>query len=130
MGSFYGGGGVPGGGGTSNYDDLKNAPIQNLKGSTQSRYVNLSGLDSGHYSLTGYYKNDSQSELQSTIEPIDMIISRDNSTDRLVAQYYTVEEEVLYVNLISFENGMVYKQSKLPVGGGSIQAEIYWGDIL
>ena len=59
MGSFYGGG-CSGGGGSSNYADLKNAPITVLNGSSESSFINLAGLDPGNYNVKGYYKKDIQ----------------------------------------------------------------------
>ena len=126
--SFYGRGGTGGGGGTSNYDDLRNTPVKNLKGSTQSRYVNLSGLEPGHYSLLGYYKYDASSEMRQAIEPLDLIVYRDEATGRTVAQYFSIEEDKMYTNLVSFQGGSVHKASKTLIGGGE-GADIYWGDI-
>ena len=128
MGSFYGGGGI-GGSGTSDYNDMTNTPIQNLKGSSQSRFVNLAGVPAGHYNLEGYYKLDSLTPLQNATEPIDLIVSTDSQTNRTVIQFTSIENEVPYLNLISYENGLVYKQNKIAIGSGG-QAEIFWGDII
>ena len=65
MSSFYGGPSVGGGGGgSSNYNDMSNVPIKNITGTSANRFINFAGLDAGHYNLKGYYKKDSQSELQ------------------------------------------------------------------
>lgn len=51
MSSFYGG----------SSGSMINVPIKNVKGSSQAHFINVAGLDYGHYNLSGYYKLDSSS---------------------------------------------------------------------
>ena len=131
MSSFYGGPSVGGGGGgSSDYNDMSNVPIKNITGTSANRFINFAGLDAGHYNLKGYYKKDSQSELQNVSEFIDLTVKTDTVTNKKVIQFFTIEDGVLYSNLIVYNNGVIEKEQKTAMNGQGGEPEIHWGDMV
>ena len=118
MSSFYGGPSTTGGGGgSSDYNEMTNVPIKNMIGTSSSRFINLAGLDVGHYNLKGYYKKDSLSDLENVTDFIDLTVKIDTVTNKKIIQYFTIENETLYSNLIIYNDGIVEKIEKIPMNG-------------
>lgn len=129
MSSFYGRCSIGGGGGSTDYNDMTNVPIKNLIGTDKTKFINLAGLDPGHYNLKGYYKKDSQDEVQHSPEAIDLLVMVDSVTNKKTIQYLSIQNEILYSNLIIYNNSLIERQEKIPIGG-EVEPEIHWGEII
>ena len=130
MSSFYGGPSTAGGGGgSSDYNEMTNVPIKNMVGTSSSRFINLAGLDAGHYNLKGYYKKDALSDLENVTDFIDLTVKIDTVTNKKVIQYFTIENETLYSNLIVYNDGIVEKIEKTPMNGPGADPQIHWDDM-
>lgn len=120
MSSFYGGGG-----GVSNYSDLKDAPIKNIGSATTTTY--LSGLDFGHYNLTGAYAGSIYDEVQPNSEVLDVMVVRDETTNRRVVFFFTIENnEVVVNNYVYDEDGNLVQHNKHTL---SDVAHVQWEDM-
>ena len=115
MGSFYGGGCLNGGGGVTDYASLKDAPITVITGRNENNFINLSGLDFGHYNLKGYYKNTSADELQYTQQGFDLVVCYDEVTHKKIVRYFTIESEQMYLNLLIIEEDLTTSFKKKPL---------------
>ena len=119
MGSFYGRGGINGGSGTSDYNQLINVPIKNIGGETG--VVNLALLQTGHYNLKGAYKVSTESSEEITNHSIlDIIVLNDKVNNTHSIEFITAEEGELYFNLLTYnENNMLIKQDKRAMSSAS-----------
>lgn len=135
MSSFYGGGGI--GGGTDNYDELANVPVKNVHGIDAGSPIILSGLGYGHYNLTGYYKQDSGSQLENAEnDAVDVLVIKDKITGYKTILYYTVEDGITFLHTIAYgANGIVSSHTKFPMKGtedGKMDYSdyIFWGEVM
>lgn len=113
MSSFYGNGG----GGTIDYNKLKNRPVTNLTGTEESPVI-LNTLDYGEYIINGNYLytlNDSV--LKGGDEPLYVLMFKDTVTSKKIAKYEIFEDEVYYINNIYFGDEETYLIDKFPIKG-------------
>jgi hypothetical protein len=105
MASFYGGASAYGASssGTSNYNELSNKPITNLVGLESSPIV-LYDLDFGNYIIQGAYSNTAIDSIKQFSSPKSLSIEVDEETGKKVALYFTVENEITYLNQLVFFN--------------------------
>ena len=108
--------------GTS-YDDLTDQPVRNAKGGSPEAFVNMAGLEVGHYSLTGYYKKDSSYEIEQALSVLDVVVCIDTVTSKKVIVFPSVEDGEYLINKITYNGSTVETVEKLALGGGST-----WGD--
>lgn len=87
----------------SDYNSLSNLPIKNLSGPTADDVVNLSSLDTGHYSLTGFYRIDD--EVLYTDAPLDIVAKK--TDDTLNMYYLSQSERIVYLHTIEYNNGFL-----------------------
>lgn len=100
-------GGGPGS--SSSYDDIQDAPIKNIKGSSVENYVSLPGLSYGHYNLTGYYKEDSGGDMQQTTNPIDILVMVDEVTGEKIITYETVNNREIVHHMLVYDGSTLVK---------------------
>lgn len=114
MSSFYGPGGAGGGGSSAtDYNNLSNIPIKNIAGSSEYNFYNLMGLDYGNYSLTGYYKTSTTSDLFYTQNPISVSVVKDSETGDKVISYFEIKNGQLLLHVITYhEDGQVEEATK------------------
>lgn len=103
--------------------NLIDRAVKNVTGSSQSSFVNVAGLDVGHYSLTGYYKLDSSSEVLYTANILDVVVCLDETTSKKVVVYSSVTDGVYYINKLIYSGLTVETIEHLPVDGGNA-----WGE--
>lgn len=137
MSSFYGGGGINSGGGTDNYNELSNTPIKNIHGIDAGSPIILSGLSYGHYNLTGFYKQDSGSDIQDAQnDAIDVLVIKDKDNGHKTILYHTVESGKPFLNTIAYSaSGIVSSHTKFPMQGtedGQMDYSdyIFWGEVM
>ena len=100
---------------SASYNDLSDQPVKNAAGSSSDAFINISGLEFGRYILNGYYKFDSESDVESTATPIDIVVLKDDQ-DRKVATYPTIENGVCVTNIVTYENNIVVSHVKQAPG--------------
>ena len=108
--------------GSISYNDLRDTPIKNVVGSTAETFINLAGLDVGHYALTGFFKIDSLHEVGQTSATLDVVVRYDEITSKKVILFPSVLNGDYYINKLIYDNYTVESIDKLPVGG------IDWGE--
>ena len=87
------------------YDNYVDAPVKNAHGSSQYVPVNISELDFGTYNVSGYYKLDRNSEIQSIGNTyLTIVITKDNTSNNKVAMYESFDNGVAYHNTVIFDN--------------------------
>ena len=135
MSSFYGGGGI--GGGTDDYNELSNVPVKNVHGIDAGSPIILSGLGYGHYNLTGFYKQDSSSEIHDAQnDAIDVLVIKDKETGYKTILYYTIQLGTPFLNTIAYgASGIVSSHTKFPMKGtedGQMDYSdyIFWGEVM
>ena len=104
----------------ASYNDLADQPVINAVGKTEDAFVNLAGLEPGHYSLVGYYKEDSLSDLDHAMHVVDVIVMIDEVTGKKVLVYPTVENGEYITNILTYENNVVISHVKQRPGAS------YW----
>lgn len=104
----------------ASYNDLADQPVINAVGKSAAQFVNLAGLEYGHYSLTGYYKEDSTSDVEQAQYVVDLLVVPDAETGKKVIIYPTVENGEYVTNIITYENNVVISHVKQRPGAS------YW----
>ena len=104
----------------ASYNDLADQPVINAVGKTPETFVNLAGLEYGHYSLTGYYKEDSTGDVEQAEHILDVVVMPDEVTGKKVVVYPTVENGEYIINIITYENSLVISHVKQRPGAS------YW----
>lgn len=104
----------------ASYNDLSDQPVINAVGKTPDTFINLAGLDAGHYSLTGYYKKDSSKDIEQAQHILDVIVMPDEVTDKKIVIYPTVENGEYITNILTYENDLVISHVKQHPGAS------YW----
>ena len=119
------------GAGTGDYNKLKNVPIINLKGESISKAVNLSGLNPGHFSLSGYYSLYEGSEISYLEDPVDLhsLIEQDPNavqTDpvRKVLYYIYSKSGHLFIRMIVYVGSTLESDMDICM----TKPLIYWDD--
>lgn len=92
---------------SASYNDLADQPVVNAVGKTSETFVNLAGLDVGHYSLSGYYKMDSSYDIEQANYVMDILVMIDEVTGKKTLTYPTVENGEHVINIVTYVNGMV-----------------------
>ncbi len=106
----------------SSYDSLDGAPIQNIRGVTHDNYVMVRGLEAGHYSLSGYYKLDSDKLLSAEV-PIELTVydgsyEEDGDLEDIrVVEYRGIEDMKIYLYKFVFRNGILVEKTKSSLEG-------------
>ena len=94
------------GAGTGNYNKLKNIPIVNLVGASEEDYINLSGLNQGHFIIKGYYKTAPDQETMYQEEPLDLYVLYETveeggeEVNKKVLYYVYAKKNQLYIRMI------------------------------
>lgn len=101
------------GGEATDYNSLSNLPIKNLSGPNADDVVDLSVLDTGNYSLTGFYKIGD--DTYTTDIPLNIAVNKDEDTTYI----YFLEQlgRIVYLYTIEFFDGSLVtfnKQSLTP----------------
>ena len=104
----------------ASYNDLADQPVINAVGKTSETFVNMAGLEYGHYSLTGYYKEDSTGDVEQAEHILDVVVMPDEVTGKKVVVYPTVENGEYIINIITYENSLVISHVKQRPGAS------YW----
>ena len=86
-------------------------------------FISLSGLEVGHYSLTGYYKIDSSSDVTYTQNVLDVVVCLDETTSKKVVIYSSVNGGTYYINKLIYHGTAIETIEHLPVDGGNA-----WGE--
>lgn len=89
--------------GGADYDELVNLPITNLYG-TDYVYVDISTLEPGKYIVSGKYKLDDHSNMETAITPMEVTVTEDAVTGKKVATYPTIEDGKYVLNIAHFED--------------------------
>ena len=99
--------------------DLTNYGVKNICGSSSGNFISLSGLDVGHYSLTGYYRYDSSSEVLHTANVLDVVVAQDEVTSKKVIIFPSISDGNLYINKLIYKGSKVETIEHLPIDGGN-----------
>ena len=89
---------------SGNYDQLDNQPVQNARGTADNNVV-LSGLDFGHYTVSGYYKEDSTSESKVTSMPLDVMVMPDADSGDKVVSFPIVNHGIYEIHILTYHDG-------------------------
>lgn len=101
------------GAGTGNYNKLQNIPIVNLKGDTETLAADLSGLNPGHFNLSGYYKLEPNGQLEYRDTPIDLYVLEEKLEEngelitKKVLYYIYARDGHLYIRMIVYVGSQV-----------------------
>lgn len=101
------------GAGTGNYNKLQNIPIVNLKGDTESLAADLSGLNPGHFNLSGFYKLEPNGQLEYRETPIDLYVLEEKLEEngelitKKVLYYIYARDGHLYIRMIVYVGSQV-----------------------
>lgn len=110
MSSFYGNGGVSGGGGTSDYNQLTNVPVKNITG-TEGSPINFELLTFGEYKISGYYKFNSDSEVFNK-NVLYVSIFEDNETKKKIIKFEEFENSQFYIMTLTYEDDGTYIEDR------------------
>ena len=117
--SFYGGGCVVvnGGSGSSDYNDLVNAPIQNLTG-TSIQPVVFSELDFGNYSITGYRRYNQNDTVYLEPTPTFVQVFEDEITSKKIVRTEIFENGEYFMVALIYESDGSYFMKKFSFSTG------------
>lgn len=105
---------------TSDYNDLSNTPITIVTG-TEDNPIILSELTVGNYIIQGYYLYTSLDTEVKNVDSLNVVITQDSSTEELVARIESIENQILYVSLIYFnDTDDSYSIDKIPITGATV----------
>lgn len=96
---------------------LTERPVVSVNGSSSAAFIMLSGLQVGHYSLTGYYKLDSSSEIKHTSNVLDVVVCLDELTSKKVVTFPSVTGGLYQINKITYNGSSVETVEELPIDG-------------
>ena len=120
--SFYGGGcvvlGGSGGGGTSDYTDLINVPVQVLNG-TNVQPIVFSELDYGNYLFSGYYKHNQNGTIYIESTPTNVQVFQDDITLNKIVRLEYFENSEYYMVAFIYEEDGTYAEKKFSFKTGS-----------
>lgn len=115
MASFYGNHVVSGGGGstgTTNYNNLINIPIKNLKG-TDTNPIVFSDLDYGNYLMSGYYQYNANSLVCIESIPTNIQVFQDTITLQKVVCFEIFENNEYFLVTLTYEHDNSYIEQRL-----------------
>ena len=107
---------VGGEGSQPSYDDLADKPVLNAVGKTPETFINLAGLEAGHYTLSGYFKYDGSSDVDHSAIPLDVLVTVDETTGQKVITFPTVENGTYITNIVTYENNVAVSHVKQSPG--------------
>lgn len=117
MASFYGnhlmsGSGGGGAAGTTNYNNLINIPIKNLKGA-ESEPIIFSQLDYGNYLMSGYYQYNTTSVVYIESIPMNVRVFQDDITLQKVVSFEIFENGEYFLVTLIYNEDDSYKEERL-----------------
>ena len=87
------------------YGDFIDAPIKNAHGASRYSYVDVSKLDYATYNVTGYYRLDGDSPVETTSPAyITMYVTKDIDSAKKVVTFQTVANEIVYNNIVVYDS--------------------------
>lgn len=114
--------GLSGGGGV-----IEVGPVQPIEGKTQDSYILLSGLDYGHYSVSGYVKEGLGEQLQEVSNAYDIYVMKDSQTQNKVLSFYNVQGGIYYLNTIIYsQNGDIIEKRRTALNDQD-ETKASWG---
>lgn len=107
---------------SDDYNNLKNTPIKNLQGESDLSYINLSGLEEGHYMLSGYFKRYIGDRMRNAVNPVELWVfqgadSEEELTVLKVILYITMEFGEVYLNRMVYRNSVLSEKDKTCMTG-------------
>lgn len=118
MSSFYGYGGISGGGGgVSDYNQLTNIPIKNVTG-TETSPVNFELLTFGEYKISGYYIYNKNSEVFNK-NVLYISIFEDKETKKKIVKFEEFENSQFYIITLTYEDDGTYIEDRFSPSQGS-----------
>ena len=116
MASFYGNHAISGSGGgsvgTTNYNNLTNVPIKNLKGIDTEPIV-FSKLDYGNYLMSGYYQYNINSLVYIESIPTNIRVFQDSITLQKVVCFEIFENNEYFLVTLTYESDDSYVEERL-----------------
>lgn len=87
------------------YDNFLDAPVKNAYGASNKTFIDISTLENGAYSLSGYYKLDRSSEVEHTgADYLAIYVMTDTVTGKKVAKYETFKDGRAVLHTIVYNN--------------------------
>lgn len=113
---------------TNDYSNLDNTPITVLFGRSDISFVNLAGLQEGHYTVQGYYRIYTGGDTFYLDKPLEIQVFQGNLDDEnwtpvKVILYITMELGQTYRNKLVYHGSTLVEKKKIPLDGPQ------WGDI-
>ena len=111
--SFYGGGCIVSGGagGSSDYRDLVNVPVQVLKG-TNVQPIIFSELDYGNYLFSGNYMYNRDSAIFIESTPTNIHVFQDETTMKKIVRLEQFENSEYFMVALIYEEDDSYTEKK------------------